>query len=79
MHTHHAAHSTPGLLLTLSSELPRSSALARKARVVAARLQHGASKRDLDAAATLLSQLLDASDALALYPEDGVLDPDFDA
>lgn len=77
MHT--ATDSTSGLLLSLSSELPRSSPLARKARSLASRLSHGASSSDDQTrAADLLARLLTATDPGLLYPEEGLLDPSFD-
>jgi hypothetical protein len=69
MHTH--TDNRLGLALSLASSLEPSSALAKRA------LGHGAKPRaeDLDA---LLSQLLTETDRACVYPEDGVLDADFD-
>lgn len=80
MHPHRnrstAAHSAPtmaGTILSLVSLLPDGhSALARHARAIAA---HG----DADAAADVLSRLLDATDCGLALEADGLLDEGFDA
>lgn len=86
-HTH-SAHghrpaapvSTIGLLRSLAGALPASAPLARKARRIADRLASGAAPRAVhDRAADLLCDLLNATDSAGGYPEDGLLDDDFDA
>lgn len=77
MHTNPST-SSAGLLLSLSSELPRSSPLARKARSLASRLSHGASTGDQDRAAELLARLLTATDPGIPLSDDDLLDPSFD-
>jgi hypothetical protein len=75
----HTAHTTADLLLGLAFDLPDADApLARRARLLAHRLDHGA-QPGADRAAALLAQLIDAAeDALPLDDVD-VLDLDFDA
>lgn len=69
--------STAGLLLSLASAIP-GTALARRARRTADALSHGASTTAQRHAADLLADLLTATDPELAYPEDGVLDEDFD-
>ena len=69
--THTPDHTTAGLLLSLSSSLPASTPLARRARTVAHRLTHGACDRALQhRAADLLADLLDVADAAELADYD---------
>lgn len=71
--------STAGLLLSLASEMDRSSALGREARRVAHRLSTGrCSRADTDAGATLLALLLDATDCGLAIDAEGLLDAQFD-
>ncbi len=72
--------STAGMLLSLSSALPApDGALGRSARHLAHRLATGTStSADLDAAAAMLSRLLDETDTGVSYDEDGLLDEGFD-
>lgn len=76
-------HSTPGLLFSLANALPqRQNALARRARRLARAFSEGApTVAHLDAAAALLARLLDAADTSSecCYPEDGLLDAEWDA
>lgn len=81
MHTQPAV-STQGLLYSLAAELPAGNTLARRARAVAARLSRRGHPRALeDRAASLLAQLLTATDCVELagYETEGCLDPDWDA
>lgn len=83
-HTHNRAAgaiSQAGLILSLVGTLdnPRSP-LGRRASALAHRLSDGsATSADLDAAAAVLSQLLDATDAGLPFDDDGLLDSGFDA
>lgn len=84
----HLAAETPtvaGMLLELASDLPRRySALARRARAMAARLPAGcpADPATARAAADMAARLLEVSaavDSVAdLETEPNLLDPDFD-
>lgn len=79
MHRHHTAPTaSAGLLLSLSSELPSSNRLARKARALADRLGRTPSPRLEDRAAALLSSLLTATDPGLTFGQDGLIDDRFD-
>lgn len=74
--------SLAGLLRSLSHSLPNPSGpLGRRARRLAGAISEGASTRaQANTAATLLARLLDAADVSAeCWPEDGLLDAEFDA
>ncbi len=79
MHTA-APASTQGLLLSLSSMLPRSSPLRRQAHRVCQKLNRRHARAVDATAAEILARLLDATDtpAFADYESDGVLDRQFD-
>ncbi len=81
--THHAAapaNSTAGLLLSLASSLPRNArSLERRARATAARLSRPHTRALDHRAGDLLALLLTAADGdMGEYPEEGLIDPDFD-
>lgn len=76
------AASTAHMLLGLAHTLPdNAAALRREAERLADRLQAPHALALDRRAAALLSQLLDATDCaeLAGYPDEGLLDSDFDA
>lgn len=78
MSTVTADSSTAGLLLSLSHACP-AKALRRRARALARRLARPHPRALETRASDLLADLLNAADAdLAGYPEDGVIDADFD-
>lgn len=81
MHTNTAPTSTAGLLLSLQASLPTQAPLARRARAIAPRLNVRHSRALEDRAASLLAELLTATDCaeLAGYSEDGLLDQEFDS
>ena len=72
--------SPQGLLLALSSELDRSSPLARSARRLARRLAHSPRpSRNLTLeTAELTARLLDVCDSAGGYSDDELLDDRFD-
>ena len=75
------AVSQAALILSLVHSLdnPRGP-LGRRATGLAHKLSEGyATRHDLDAASTVLAQLLDATDLDVTYAEDGLIDSDFDA
>lgn len=80
MHTNTAPTSTAGLLLSLQAALPAQAPLARRARAIAPRLNVRHSRALEDRAASLLAELLTATDCaeLAGYETEGCLDADFD-
>lgn len=64
-------------LLAIASALNPRDPMARRAHRLAGQLEHP-HDRDVDVRADALIAELAGGDALALYPEDGLLDPDFD-
>lgn len=82
MHRHHSTAPTAsaGLILSLTSELPRSSPLYRQATRVANRLQRPHDRQWDHRAAEIIARLLTATDCAeaADYAAEGVIDADFD-
>lgn len=75
------AVSQAGLILSLVGTLdnPRSP-LGKRASALVHTLSEGrATTRDLDAAAAVLAQMLDATDCGMALDDDGLLDSEFDA
>jgi len=77
MHVHQ--NSTAGLLLSLASTIP-SSPLSRQAKRLASKISRPHDRQLDDRAASVLSQLLTATDCedFAGYSTEGVIDAAFD-
>lgn len=82
MHRHHSTAPTAsaGLIMSLASELPKSSPLYRQAQRTANRIQRPHDRQWDHRAAEVIARLITATDTpeSADYDQDGLLSPSFD-